>query len=172
MTPRPASPCRLRHFRLPPRAASPKFTDSRSQPPGARIMKNKVWILVPAALIAAPLLLALWYVLNFGYSWNDAWTSVRHFGSCQTRYAQQFSESNLERVRPGMSGKDVFNVLGTPMEGHVIEGKASPLWKYSLPKGDAAYHHQRAVLFDLPPGKPPVVKAVIRRLFQPDSSAS
>ncbi len=132
-------------------------------------MKNKSWLLIPSVIAAAPLLLAVGYVVSFGYSWQDAWGSVRHFGGCKTRYAQKFSESSLDRVRPGMKGDEVFKLIGNPMEGHLLDGKPAPVWRYSLPQHDAAYYHERAVLFSLPPGKPPTVKAVLRRLHRPDS---
>lgn len=134
-------------------------------------MKNKSYFLIPAAILAVPLLMACWYVFSFGYSWDDAWSSVRHFGGCKTRYAQKFNESNLSRIRPGMKGNEVFNLIGAPMEGHLIDGQPAPVWKYSLPKEDAAYYHERAVLFDLPAGKPPTVKSVVRRLRTPDTEA-
>lgn len=132
-------------------------------------MKNKSWFLIPALLVATPLLLAFYYMISFGYSWQDAWGSVRHFGACKTRYAQQFSESNLDRIRPGMKGDEVFKIIGMPMEGHLVDGKPAPVWRYSLPQDDATIYHERAVLFHLPPGKPPTVKTILRRLHLPDS---
>ena len=130
-------------------------------------MKKHWYFLIPAAVVATPVLLAFWYVLSFGYSWGEAFECVRYFGQCKTRYAQKFSESNLSRVQPGMTGDKVFDLIGGPMEGHVVNGKFSPIWRYSLPAGSAAYYHERTVHFATPANKPPVVKAVIRRLHKP-----
>lgn len=135
-------------------------------------LKNKTWFLIPAVIIVLPLMLAAWYMLAYGYAWSDAMGSVLHFGGCKTRYAQKFSESSLNRVKPGMKGDEVFKLIGAPMEGHLIDGKPAPVWKYSLPRDGAAYYHERAVIFHVPPGKPPTVKSVLRRLHRPDTPAA
>lgn len=132
---------------------------------------KKYWhFLIPLAILALPLLLVVWYVVSFGYSWSEAFTSLRHFGECRTRYAQKFSESQLSRILPGMKGDQVYALIGNPMEGHIKDGKPAPVWRYSLPEGAAAYYHERAIVFNLEPGSPPTVKSVIRRLHQPGSS--
>ena len=130
-------------------------------------MKKHWYFIIPLVIVAAPVLLACWYVASFGYSWPDAWSSVMHFGSCRTRYAQKFSESQLAKIQPGMKGDQVFALIGNPMEGHIRDGKPAPVWRYSLPGESAEYYHERAVIFNLPPGKPPTVKSVVRRLHQP-----
>jgi len=122
----------------------------------------------PALLLLTPLLLAVWYMVNFQYSWDQAWIAVGSFGQSRTRYAQQFSEANFSRVTAGMRGDAVYKLIGNPLEGHIIDGKPAPLWKYSLPRDGARHFHERAVLFDIQPGKPPVVRSVIRRPFQPE----
>jgi hypothetical protein len=129
--------------------------------------KKNWFFILPVGILLLPVLLALWYVTNFGYSWSEAWASVQHFGQTRTRYAQKFSESQLSRIRPGMKGDEVFKVIGQPFEGHIVNGKPGPIWKYSLPKQDAIYFHERSISFELPPGKPPIVKSVLRRLHQP-----
>jgi hypothetical protein len=132
--------------------------------------KKNWYFIVPVLIIAIPALLTAWYVKSFGYSWSEAWSAVQHFGQTRTRYAQKFSESQLNRIRPGMKGDEVFKLIGQPFEGHIVNGRPGPIWKYSLPKGDAQYFHERAVLFDLPPGKPPTVKSIVRQLHQPGTS--
>lgn len=129
-------------------------------------MKKHWYFLIPVVIAAIPVLLMAWYVSSFGYSWSEAWNCVKHFGQCRTRYAQKFSESQLARITPGMKGDKVFELIGNPMEGHIKDGKPAPVWRYSLPEASAAYYHERAIIFDLPPGKPPTVKAIVRRLNQ------
>jgi hypothetical protein len=135
-------------------------------------MKKHWYFLIPAVIVLTPVLLALGYVVSYGYSWGEAFQCVRHFGECKTRYAQKFSESSLSRVQVGMTGDQVFNLIGGPMEGHVVDGKFSPVWRYSLPAGSAAYHHERTVHFATPANKPPVVKAIVRRLHGPEAAST
>ena len=130
-------------------------------------MKKNWYFVVPLLLVAAPVLLSAWYVTSYGYSWSEAWSCVKHYGQSSTRYGQKFTESQLSRITPGMKGDQVFQLIGQPMEGHIKDGKPAPLWRYSLPNGSSTYYHERAVLFDLPPGKPPTVKAIVRRFHQP-----
>jgi len=132
--------------------------------------KKNWYFLVPVVILALPALLTGWYVTSFGYSWSEAWASVQSFGKLRTRYAQKFSESQLNRIRPGMKGDEVFKLIGQPFEGHIVNGKPGPVWKYSLPKGDAEYYHERSILFDLPEGKPPTVKSILRRLHHPGAA--
>jgi hypothetical protein len=128
---------------------------------------KKPLILVPLAFISIPVQLTLWYMTSFGYSFNESIQCVLHFVQNRTRYAQKFSEPNLARITPGMTGDQVFKLIGQPLEGHIRDGKPGSHWKYSLAEGTASVYHERTIVFDLPPNAPPKVSEVIKRLHLP-----
>ncbi|MBL9132935.1 MAG: hypothetical protein JNG86_17130, partial [Verrucomicrobiaceae bacterium] len=66
------------------------------------------------------------------------------------------------RIRPGIDGKQVFNLVGVP-----FEGQGGLRWEYSLPQGDAKYYHERAVLFTRDAQNVPRVKKVVSRFHEP-----
>ncbi|MCB1225493.1 MAG: hypothetical protein KDK99_06760 [Verrucomicrobiales bacterium] len=120
-----------------------------------------VLIILPAALVGG-------YMVRFGYDPQEAWLAVRHFSESGTRYGQGFEERNFAAVRQGMRGDEVHRLLGQPMEGHLVDGKPGRVWRFSLPQPGKTWFHERAILFDLPPGKPPVVSGVWHRFHSAD----
>ena len=123
---------------------------------------------MPLLILSVPLLMVASYMVRCDYSMEEAWQATRHFGQSGTRYGQGFTEADFGSVRPGMKGDVVFELLGVPMEGHLVDGRPGTSWKYSLPKSGKPFYHERIVEFQVENGKPPVVASLIRRFRSSD----
>lgn len=128
-------------------------------------LKRRWYYLAPAVLLLVPMVMVLFYSAKFGYSVSESWTAVRHFSSSATRYGQKFSERQFSRIKPGLDGRQVFELVGVP-----LEGQDRLDWHYSFPQSGAQAYHERVVLFERNPKTSiPFVKSVIKRFHSPDT---
>jgi hypothetical protein len=127
-------------------------------------LKKNWYFLVPAVLVALPVLVIVMYMGIYGYGWEDAYQSARHFGDSKTNYAMKYSDGGLASIVPGMEGRAVYERIGNPLEGHIVGGKPGTNWIYSTPAHEHNSYHERAVIFDLNgAGGVPRVKQVVKR---------
>lgn len=117
----------------------------------------------PAVIVAVPLLMGVYSMVNWGYGFAESMNALMHFGSSDTRYAVKFTEDKFHRIRPGIDGRQVFNLVGVP-----YEGQGTNRWEYSLPQDGAKYYHERAVLFTKDATGKPIVKKVVSRFHTPE----
>lgn len=122
---------------------------------------KKWYFIVPIVLLCTPLLMTLYISASYGYSFGESLEVLQAIGKSDTKYqGLKFSESRFRQIEPGMSGRDVFELVGVPLERHDNDTK----WTYSLPVGGAQFFHERTVLLEKG-----VVTSVICRFHKPDS---
>jgi hypothetical protein len=122
---------------------------------------KKRYFLIPVALLCAPLLMTLYISANYGYDFKESWEVLKAVGKSDTKFqALKFEERNFRKITPGMTGRDVFELVGLPLERHNNDAK----WSYSVPVSGAEYYHERTVLMDKG-----VVTQVICRFHKPEA---
>lgn len=123
------------------------------------MLKKNWYLLLPLLLIAVPGLLFGYYSLSHGYKPADAWNATRYFLQSGTRYTQNYSETNFARLRPGMDGRTVYEVMRMqPFERHDSDSR----WLYSLAKPGATAYHERVVVLERDKDNVPRVKTLLR----------
>jgi len=126
-------------------------------------LKKNWYFVVPAVLILVPLLMTGFISMKYDYSMADAWLVFKTSGQAKTKFQNiKFSESAFKKVVPGMNGRQVYELLGTPLERH----EDDTLWKYALPVSDAQYYHERTIVMQPGTGK---VASVINRYHTPET---
>lgn len=124
-------------------------------------VKKNWYLVIPAALLGAPALMALYISASYGYSFGESVECLKAIGQEKTKFAPfGYSESKFKQITPGMSGRDVFELVNKPIERHDND----TLWLYSVAVDGAKYYHERAVIMDK--GK---VTATIKRFHTPES---
>jgi hypothetical protein len=124
-------------------------------------LKKNWYLVVPAVLIATPVLMILYTSAVYGYSFSEAAACVQAVGQSDTKFqTMNYSEGRFRRLQPGIMGRDVFEAVGMPLERHDDDTK----WHYSLPVGGSLYFHERTVLLEK--GR---VTNVICRFHTPES---
>ena len=109
----------------------------------------------PLMFLLSPLLIILYFMATYGYSFNDAVTCLKYINKANTKFREgSYSESKFHEVHVGDSGKDVFDHVGLPLERHDGDTK----WRYSLAVGGTEYFHERTFIMD----KGKVTKVVCR----------
>lgn len=128
------------------------------------LIKRRWYYFAPVVLLLIPVLLVLLFSFKFGYGMSEAWRAVQHMGQSSTRYTQRFAERNFDKVRPGMTAKQVYDIMSIqPFERH-----GDTKWEYSLPQDGAQYFHERTLLLERDPKTNiPIVKQVIKRFHEP-----
>lgn len=108
-------------------------------------LKKNWYYVVPAALLLSPLLITFYISLSYGYNFGESVAVMKAFGKQQTKFqALTFSENKFRRIEPGMWGRDVFELVGVPLERHDGDTR----WLYSVPMKGAEYWHERSVILD------------------------
>ena len=126
-------------------------------------LKKNWYFVIPAVLILVPLLMTGYISAKYGYSMADAWLVFKTSGEAQTKFQEtKFTETKFKKIEPGMTGRDVFEILGVPLERHEDDTK----WLYSLPVSGAKYYHERTVVMQPGTGK---VAGIINRYHTPDT---
>ena len=128
-------------------------------------LKKNWYFIIPAVLIFLPVLATFYISVAYGYTLGEAWEVFKSKGQEQTKFqALKYSESKFRQIRPGMSGRDVFEMVGLPLERH----NEDLLWHYSLPLKGAEFFHERSIVMQPGTGK---VAQVICRYHQPQAPA-
>jgi hypothetical protein len=126
-------------------------------------LKKNWYFVVPAVLLAMPVLITWFISAKYNYSMGDAWLVFKTSGKAETKFqGQKYTESKFARIEPGMTGRDVFELIGIPLERHEEDTR----WKFSLPVSGAEYYHERTVVLQPGTGK---VARVINRYHTPES---
>jgi hypothetical protein len=123
------------------------------------------YFFTPIAIIAIPLLMAVYSAFNWGYGLSESMNALLHFGSSDTRYSVGFTEDHFQHVRVGMDGKTVYGWIKNPFERLDDDTR----WNYSLPQGDAKYFHERTIILAKDAQGIPRVKQVISRFHTPET---
>lgn len=128
------------------------------------MLKKNWYLLTPLALILIPALLFAHYTTKFGYETADALNATRYFLVSGTRYTANYAEVNFRRLRPGMDGRTVYQVMGMqPFERHDNDSR----WIYALPKPGATAYHERVVVLERDAANVPRVKELVKRFHTP-----
>jgi hypothetical protein len=124
------------------------------------MLKKNWYLLLPFLLFAVPGMLFAYYSLSHDYESEDAWKATRYFLLSGTRYTQNYSEANFTRLRPGMDGRTVYEVMRMqPFERHDNDSR----WLYSLAKPGCHAYHERVVILERGKDNVPRVKTLVRR---------
>jgi len=128
-------------------------------------MFAKNWYLfTPLTPIAIPAAIYVYYISGMGYEGTDAINATKHFLLSGTRYTMEYDERNFERLKPGMDGRQVFEMLKKqPFERQDNDTR----WVYSLPKPGAQAYHERVVIMQRDPQNVLRVKEVVKRFHTP-----
>lgn len=110
-----------------------------------KFLTKRWYLAIPAFFLCIPLLMILYYQASYGYSFDEAVECFKAVGKENTKFRQgNYSESKFHEIKPGNSGKDIFDRLGTPLERHDGDTK----WLYSLPVGGTEYYHERTFIME------------------------
>lgn len=124
-------------------------------------LKKNWYYVIPVGLLAMPVIMILFISVSYGYNLDESIACFKAFGQENTKFqALKFSESSFRKIEPGMTGRDVFELLGVPLERHDNDTK----WVYSQPMSGAKFFHERAIMMEA--GK---VTQVICRFHTPES---
>ena len=125
-------------------------------------LKQRWYLLVPILLVCFPFLMVLYISVSYGYGLDESWTCLQNIGKTGSKFrVGVYSESRFDRVEPGMMGRDVYELLGQPLERNMPEDTR---WYYSVAEHGSTYFHERVVLLDH--GK---VTGTIKRFHTPES---
>ena len=126
--------------------------------------KKNWYLFTPLILVIIPAMIFGYYVSSYGYSPKEAMEALRYFLQSGTRYPHKFTERNLDLVRPGMDGRQVFELIDKPFERHDNDA----IWIYSGPTNSASpYYHERKVLFTRDAKNIPRVQKVVKEFHAP-----
>lgn len=128
------------------------------------MLKKNWYLFLPLMLVAIPGLLFGYYSTSYGYGSQDAWNATRYFLQSGTRYTQKYQETNFKRLKVGMDGRTVYQVMQMqPFERHDDDTR----WVYSLAKPGSSAYHERVVLMQRGKDNVPRVKAFVRGFKTP-----
>lgn len=122
------------------------------------MLKKNWYLFTPLALVGLPALILAYYILSFGYPVSEAIEATSHFLQSKTRYALKYSDRNFARIKPGLRGDQVFQLVGVPFERRDNDSE----WLYALPQGTTNYYHERKVIFIRDKNNVPLVKETVR----------
>lgn len=124
-------------------------------------LKKNWYYVIPVGLLCLPIIMIFYISVSYGYSFDEAIACFKNIGNENTKFqALSYSESKFRSIKPGMSGRDVFELVGIPLERHDNDTR----WVYSAPIGGTAYYHERALIMNA--GK---VTDVVCRFHTPEA---
>jgi hypothetical protein len=126
-------------------------------------MLKKYWfVLLPVFLLCLPLVMVGVTMSKYGYSWSEAVEVVKATGKNNTKFQEtKYTERSFRKVEKGMNGREVFELLGVPLERG---GKDDTVWRYSVNVGGTGYFHECTLIMK-PYGA--AVEEVVCRFSQP-----
>lgn len=123
--------------------------------------KKNWYYIIPVGFLLLPLLIVFYISISYGYTFDEALACFKNIGKENTKFqALTYREDRFRMIRPGMTGREVFDLVGIPLERHDNDAK----WVYSAPIGGTQFYHERSVLMSA--GK---VTDVICRFHTPES---
>jgi hypothetical protein len=131
-------------------------------------LKKNWYLVVPAILILLPLVMTFYISTTYGYTMSQSWEVFKTSTQAETKFQRlKFTEGKFKSIQPGMSGREVFELLGVPLERHLND----TLWHYSVPLhgSETKYYHERSILLQPGTGK---VTSVINRYHTPETGAA
>ena len=127
-------------------------------------LKKRWYYLIPVLLVCFPLLMVLYVSLSYGYSPAESWSYIQNMDKTESKFRiGAYSEGRFDKVEVGMSGSDVYQLLGMPIERNMPEDTR---WSYSVALNGSKYFHERLVLLEK--GK---VTGIIKRFHMPETTA-
>jgi hypothetical protein len=122
-------------------------------------LKKNWYYLIPAMFLLSPVFILLYISASYGYTLPQSISVMKHLGEENTKFqTPTYRENKFTRIVPGMGVKQVFEMVGMPLERHDNDTR----WIYSTPVGGAPYFHERTLLMS--GGK---VTKVINRFHMP-----
>jgi hypothetical protein len=126
-------------------------------------LKKNWYFVIPVALLLLPLVMTGYISMTYGYTMADAWTAFKTAGEADTKFqTPKYSERGFSKVTVGMQGREVYELIGQPLERH---GPDQLIWHYSRPVRDARYFHERTLIMEPGTGK---VASIINRYHIPE----
>jgi hypothetical protein len=124
---------------------------------------TKRWYLaIPLLLLCFPLLMVLYISISYSYSLSESWLYLQNMDKSTTKFrVGAYSEGRFKKIQPGMMGRDVFELVGMPLERNMPEDTR---WSYAVPVSGSTYFHERVVVLEK--GK---VASIIKRFHTPES---
>jgi hypothetical protein len=131
-------------------------------------MKSVYWILgIGLVVIGTPVLMVVYYMGVYGYSTEDCVKVMLSPSAIQTRFAYKYTDANFKKVKAGMTGKEVHELIYAPLEKGDLNGVY--IWHYSFGNEGGKFFHQRVVVLRKDDkGMPRVVDKIYR--FHLDST--
>jgi hypothetical protein len=137
-----------------PRFPSPLFF------PLMNLLKKYWFVILPISLLCLPLIMVGYTKMTYGYSWAESTEVLRAIGKNNTKFQEtKYEERKFRRIEPGMNGRDVFELVGVPLERNMPD---DTVWRYSVNVGGTGYFHERTLKMERG-----IVKEVIIRFSQP-----
>jgi outer membrane protein assembly factor BamE (lipoprotein component of BamABCDE complex) len=125
-------------------------------------LKKRWYLVVPLLLVCFPLLMVLYISMSYGYGLEESWNCLQNMAKTDTKFrVGAYSEGRFVKVTPGMMGRDVFELLGMPLERNMPDDTR---WSYSVAQNGSTYFHERVVMLDH--GK---VTGTLKRFHTPES---
>jgi hypothetical protein len=110
------------------------------------LFKKHWYVILPIFLMCLPLLMVGYTMSAYGYSWAESVEAVRATGKNNTKFQEtKYTERNFRKVVAGMSGKEVFDLIGVPLERNMPD---DTVWRYSVNVGGTGYFHERTLKMD------------------------
>jgi hypothetical protein len=124
------------------------------------LLKKYWFVALPVFLLCLPLIMVVYTMSSYGYSWEESVEVVRATGKNNTKFQEtRYEERNFKKIEPGDTGRTVFELLGVPLE----RLNDDTLWRYTTNVGSTGYFHERALVM-----KKGVVQEVINRFARPE----
>lgn len=124
------------------------------------LLKKYWFVILPISLICLPLIMVGYTMMAYGYSWADSLEVVKATGKNNTKFQEtKYVERNFRKIEPGMNGRDVFELVGVPLERNMPD---DTVWRYSVNVGGTGYFHERTLKMERG-----IVKDVIVKFSQP-----
>lgn len=115
---------------------------------------------MPLLLLCTPLIMVGYQMAVHQYGWSEAVQAVKAYNQSRTKFqALKYSDRLFRSIEVGTTGKEVFELIGVPLEREMPEDK---LWKYSVNEGSTGYYHERSLVMEKG-----IVKEVIYRFKTP-----
>jgi hypothetical protein len=124
------------------------------------LLKKYWFVALPVFLLCLPLIMVVYTMSSYGYSWEESVEVVRATGKNNTKFQEtRYEERNFKKIEPGDTGRTVFELLGVPLE----RLNDDTLWRYTTNVGSTGYFHERALVM-----KKGVVQEVLNRFARPE----
>jgi outer membrane protein assembly factor BamE (lipoprotein component of BamABCDE complex) len=107
------------------------------------LLKKYWFAALPIFLLCLPLVMVGYTMSKYGYSWAEAVEVVKATGKNNTKFQEtKYTERGFRKIDVGMSGRDVYEIIGQPLERNTPD---DTIWRYSVNVGGTGYFHERTL---------------------------